>query len=150
MRIALVLATLFTVGCVDIRQEYSETIQEDAVIENVIYTPSRHETELGFTALKSGPFGMDYGGNVGMRIGKHLQVNNVTVPEKFAVVFKCRHGQFIVGRKEVYERFKDAKGTTVEVSYREVYRTRYEKEGDTSKVVERSLVDYDFLDARHK
>lgn len=141
---------LFSSGCQEIKQEYSETLHEDAVIVEAVYTPSRHDSQVGLTAIKTGPMGVDYGGNFGIRVGGGLQISSVTVPEKFAVVFKCQHGQFIITRKEIYEKFKDYKGKMVDVAYREVYRTTYDTKDGKKQVVERALVDYDFLDATLK
>jgi len=140
------------VACTDVRQEFSGTLHEDAVIADAIYTPSHHDTELGLTAIKTGPAGLDFGGNFGLRIGGGLQISSVTVPEKFAVVFKCAHGEFVISRKEIYEKFKNHKGAAVDVSYREEYRSTYEQvEKNLDKqVVERVLVDYDFIDATLK
>ena len=142
--------TFFLAGCQEVKQEFSDTLHEDAAIVEAIYTPSRHDSKVGLTAIKTGPMGIDYGGDFGIRIGGGLQISNVTVPEKFAVVFRCQHGQFIIGRKEVYEKFKDHKGKRVDVAYREVYRTTYDTKDGKKQVVARELVDYDFLDATLK
>ena len=142
--------TLLLAGCQEVEQEYSETLHEDAAIVEAVYTPSRHDSQVGLTAIKTGPMGIDYGGNFGLRLGGGLQISRVTVPEKFAVVFKCQHGQFIISQKEVYEKFKDHKGKTVDVAYREVYRTTYDTKDGEKQVVDRALVDYDFLDATLK
>src|SRR3989344_176073 len=142
--------TFFLAACQEVKQEFSDTLHEDAAIVEAVYTPSRHDSQVGLTAIKTGPMGIDYGGNFGIRVGGGLQISSVTVPKKFAVVFKCQHGQFIISRKEVYEKFKDHKDKTVDVAYREVYRTTYDTKDGQKQVVARELVDYDFLDATFK
>lgn len=144
------LVTLFLVGCQEVKQEFSGNLIEDAVIVEAVYTPSSHDRKLGLTAFKLGPLGVDFSGNSGLRIGGGLQVSGVTVPEKFAVVFKCQHGKFIITQKEVYEKFKDHEGEKVEVLYREIYRTTYEKKDGKLEVISRVLEDYDFLSAEIK
>lgn len=143
---------LLSTGCKEIKREFSDTLHEDAVIIETVYTPSRHNAELGLTLIKTGPgpIGMDFGGNFGIVLGGGLQISSVTVPEKFAIVFKCQHGQFIITRKETYEKLKNHKGKTVDVAYREVYRTTYDTKDGEKQVVERVLVDYNFLTATLK
>ena len=141
---------ILLVGCQEIKREFSETMHEDAIISEVVYTPSRHSIELGFTAFKAGSVGVDFSGDLGFRLGESLQVSSVKVPEKFAVVFKCQHGQFIISGKEVYDKLREHKSKMVEVAYREVYRTTYDTKGGKKQVIARELVDYDFLDATLK
>lgn len=136
-------------GCQEVKQEFSEALHEDAVIENVVYTPSQHEPRVEPSFGGSGAIGFGPNG-VGIRIGNGIQFTSVTVPEKFAVVFRCQHGQFIISRKKVYEKFKDHKDKTVDVVYREVYRTTYNTQDGKKRVVARELVDYDFLGAKLK
>lgn len=135
-------------GCSgEVKQEFSTTLHEDALVVDAVYTPSRHDTNLGFTAIKAGPMGIDLSGNMGFSIGSGLQISSVEVPEKYAVVFKCQHGQFIITRKDTYMKFKDHVGKTVDVAYREVYRTTYEMKEGKKIAVDRVLIDYNFLDA---
>ena len=141
---------ILMIGCRDVRREFSDTLHEDAIVVETVHTPSRHQTGLGFTAIKTGPFGMDFGGDFGLRIGGGMQISSTTIQEKFAVVFKCQHGKFIIHRKDVYEKLKDHTGETVVVAYREIYRTTYVMKDDKKEVVGRILMDYDFLDATLK
>lgn len=129
--------TILLVGCQEVKQEFSETLHEDAVIENVVYTPSKHESQIKLSA----------GGGIMMG---GIRIARVTVPEKFAVVFRCQHGQFIITRKEVYEKFKDHNGEMVDVAYRKVYMTTYDRKDGEKQIVANELVDYDFLDATFK
>lgn len=133
-------------GCNRVETEQSKVLHEDAVVSETVYTPSRHDTGLELTAIKMGPVGVGFSGDMGIR-GGALQISNVEVPEKFAVVFKCKHGKFIVARKETYEKLKGKEGKTVDVSYTEVYRTTYEKKDSKEHVIDRTLIKYHFIDA---
>src|SRR5882724_10689673 len=83
-------------SCTKTEIEYSTTLHEDGSVSSLVYTPSAHRNECSLTAIKTGALGMDYRGNFGVRVGDNLQINNVTVPEKFSVVFQCTHGKFII------------------------------------------------------
>jgi len=116
-----------------------------------VYTPSKHELGLGVTAIKiGGGLGVDFSGDLGLGIGSRLQVSSSEVPEKFAVVFKCKHGKFIVERKEIYEKLKGKDGRNVDISYTEVYRTTYEKKDGKEYVSNRVLTKYHLVDATLK
>ena len=138
-------------SCQHSEVEFSGILHEDAVVMDAVYTPSKHETHVGLTAFKSGSIGMDFNGDLGVRVGSGLQISGSTIPEKFAVVFKCQHGSFIVEREELYKSLKNHIGDTVVVDYREVYKVKYEKDEEgKEKVDSRLLIDLDFLDARLK
>ncbi len=129
----------------------ARAMDEQAVVAETVYTPSRHDTGIGLKAFDlAGPISMDYGGDIGLNLGNGLQISSVTVPEKFAVIFTCQHGQFIIGRKGIYDKFTGHQGAKVDVTYREVYKTTYKKKDGKRQVVERVLTDYDFLDATLK
>lgn len=150
---ACLMFVLFFFGCDRVETEQSKIIHEDALIMETVYTPSRHDTDLGLRAIGSGAgtIGIDFGGNVGIGIGSGLQISSVEIPEKFAVVFKCQHGKFIVERKEVYKKLKGQDGKAVDVSYTEVYRTTYKKQDDGKEhVIKRVLIKYHFIDAAVK
>lgn len=147
---AAFLMLLACSGCVRVETEQSSVLHEDAVVIETVYTPSRHDTNLGMTAIKAGAIGMDFSGDVGIRIGGGLQISSSEVPEKFAVVFKCKHGKFIVDHKEVYEKLKGKEDKIVDVSYTEVYQTTYDKKDGKEYVIDRILIKYHFLDATLK
>lgn len=144
MKHVFVLAAAFlSLGCGPSQQvvtEYSDILHEDAVIVETVYTPSKHTTGLAPTVS------IDLDGDV--HVG--LAVTAVTVPEKFAVVFQCPHGKFIITKKSVYDEHKDHTGKAVDVAYREQYRTTYDGSKGERELVERALVDYDFLTATLK
>ena len=106
------------------RREFSSTIHEDAVITEVVATPSRHDGGAG------------------------LQVNSIIVLDKFVVVLKCQHGQFIIDQKELFEKLMDHTGETVVVSYREVYSGKYtwNYQSGGYRAITRNLVDIEILD----
>ncbi len=147
---ALVLAgtlAITGIGCNQQREveEKSDLFYEDAVVSETVYSPSKHGSGTGV-----GPtFNMD--GDIGISITSV----SVDVPEKYAVVFKCKHGKFIIegkGKKykELWGRFES--GDSVSVSYKEVYKSTYKDTNDDGKeeLIKKSLVDYDFLDAQLK
>jgi hypothetical protein len=154
LRPIIALGLLAIAGCKEVVREESQILHEDAMVVERIYSPSRHNTSVGLTAVKvGGGFGMDYRGNMGCRIGNGLQISSSTVPEKYGVMFKCQHGSFTsqgsdVRHKNLYQRLKT--GELVDVTYKEIYRTTYEDVKGTKKheVIERVLVDFDFLDAQ--
>ena len=136
-------AAFLSLGCElskHVVTEYSDILHEEAVIEETVYTPSKHSTGLAPTVS----IGMDGDIHAG------LAVTTVTVPEKFAVVFQCPHGKFIITMKSVYDEHKDDTGKTVDVAYREEYRATYDGSKGERELVERALVDYDFLAATLK
>lgn|GEM_PF-1222149 len=148
------------VGCKDVQLEASAILHEDATVIAKIYTPSRHESELGMKAMNLagegfGSISMDYGGNIGMGIGNGLQISEVDVPEKYGAVFRCQHGEFTSEgsderHKTLYNKLKE--GENVDVTYNEIYRATYDDVNKDGKkeLTERVLVGYDFLDAQPK
>lgn len=142
-----VIASLFISCNKKTESERSEILHEDGIVSTTVYTPSSHSTTVGMTALKTGGFGMDYGGNMGIRLGSGLQISSVTVPEKFSVVFQCTHGKFVVEDKTVYEKLKNHEGKSVDISYYEMYQTSFKKENGKWNLEKRVLIDYDFVNA---
>lgn len=143
------VVALVATGCQETRIEQSSVLYESATILSAVHTPSHHKLGVkATTADKEDLVGIDFGGNLGLNLGNGMQVSAVEVPEKFAVVFDCEHGQFIVQRKELYDKLKGVVGKRVVVSYKENYRVTYDKD-DTGKKVETSrvLIGYDFINA---
>ncbi len=150
-------------GCKEgkkVKIEISDVLHENATVITRIYTPSRHDTKLGFRAIKmggkeTGSIGIDYGGDIGVGIGSGVQISSSTVPERYGAVFKCQHGTFTSQgsdkrHKDLYEKLQD--GQEVDVTYKEIYRETYDDiDGDGKKdLVERVLTGFDFLDANPK
>ena len=117
----------------------SEVLTESATVVDLVYVPSRHGSGVGPTIDLTG------GGGMGVAI------TGVDIPEKYAIVFQCQHGKFIIENdqgqaKDLWNRLRE--GQEVVGSYREMYQTRWEKDGNKKRFLERRLVDYDFLDAK--
>ena len=147
-------------ACKDVRTEKSAVLHEDAVVAARIYTPSTHDTQIGFKAFNmvgsgAGSLSMDYDGNMGVGIGNGLQISSVTVPENYGVLFQCQHGNFTsqgpdARHQILYQQLHD--GQKVDVLYQEIYQATYDDTNDDGKkeLLERVLVDFDFLDAQPK
>lgn len=126
-------------GCdtrISTKREISDTLYEEAVVSDAIYAPSQHGSSTN----------IDWFGDGGVR------TVSVDVPKKYAVVFECQHGKFIIeggqGKHEVLWK-KCIRGKKMKVSYKEISDVIYEdRNGDGKKEpVEKKIVDYDFLDA---
>ena len=126
-------------GCdsrVSTKREISDTLYEEAVVSDAIYAPSQHGSSTS----------IDWLGDGGVR------TVSVNVPKKYAVVFECQHGKFIIeGSREKHEALwkKCIRGKKMNVSYKEISDVIYEdRNGDGKKEpVEKRIVDYDFLNA---
>lgn len=115
------------------RTEHSAEMRESAEVVDLIYMPDRHGSGSGPT------IGLD--GSVG------IAITSVSIPEKYAVVFRCPHGKFVIQddqkkAKEMWHRLRV--GQQVTIYYRETYRVRHKNRVEIKRV----LVKYDFMDAR--
>ncbi len=135
-------ASLFT-GCKETKTELSDILHEDAIVSDVVYSPSRHGSDVSPT--------IDITGDGGIGIA----IVDVDIPEKYAIVFKCEHGKFIVEgtdieHKALWERLEE--GQKVDVTYKEIYKSVYDDvDGDgENDLVSKTLIKYDFLDAQPK
>lgn len=114
-------------GCY--KTEYGQELTERAEVDDTILAPSQHGSASGIA--------IDGKGRVGPTF------SSVDIAEKYAVVFRCQHGKFIIEgtddrHKDLWQRMK--RGEQVIVRYREQYRV--EKDGS------KTLTKYDFLDAQ--
>lgn len=149
--VVFVLIALLMVGCMKLetRQEV-EILHEDAIIENVIYVPSENGARIEPSFGGIGPFGIGPHGT-GIRKGGVQVTTDVTTPEEFTVVFRGQHTNLTVHDKGIYEKFKDAKGTLVVMSYQKVYAAKYEiKDSGEKRLMKRWLMGHKFLDATPK
>lgn len=123
----------------------SETMSEQASVIAPIYTPSKHESNLTYNLTGGGMGGVGIGidGNIGIGIGSGLMITSSTIPEKYAIVFQCKHGEFIVEGREIYQQLSLMTGKEVTVYYKEIYREEYDRYADT--LISRTLEKYDFL-----
>lgn len=129
----LFLLMIFIVGCIKIKRESSGILYEQAMVVDLVYTPATHGSGISPTIDTNLDLGISF--------------TSVDVEERYAVVFECKHGKFIVQNnqtqaKKLWNRLKE--GQIVTVSYKEEFETTY----DDEKPIERRLIKYDFLDAK--
>lgn len=123
------IGCLFCFGCECTKIETSEVLTEKAVVDQLIFSPSHHSSNIDT--------GFSTSGNI------VFTTTSIDIPSKYGVIFKCRHGKFYVDRKELWENF--SQGDCVNIEYLEIYEVTYDSDG---KEIKRSLKDYDFLDAK--
>jgi len=155
MKQIIFIVSLFTlVGCADTEVLTTDTLKEKAVVVTLIHSPSEHHTELTQTAFHNGDMlGTDYDGNLGVKIGKNLQVTSTTIPERFGVAFQCEHGTFTIEGNEtkhrvLYDKLSREVGDTVTILYKEIYILTYETKDKERKLISKVLSRLDFLDAQ--
>lgn len=121
-------------GCDDMpKTEYGPTLTEEGEIYDTAYVPAGHgsDTAVGFNTGKGG--------------GVTITPVSIDIPERYAVVFKCQHGKFVIAgekAKGLYQRFERGDKCTIE--YREVIRVEMKDGREAS----RRVYDLDFLDAK--
>ncbi|MDO8572954.1 MAG: hypothetical protein Q7S11_04305 [bacterium] len=128
----VITVLLALTACKTTKTEYSPNLTEKARVVDLIYTPAVHGSGVGPTVSTNGSFGLAF-----------VDVDTI---QKYAVVFECPHGKFIVENnqrktKELWQKLK--KDQEVTVTYREIYRATYEDDS----LLERRLKKYDFIDA---
>lgn len=116
------------------RSTVSGVMTEPATVVDLVYTPSSHGDGISPSITMDGKLG--------------IQFTSIDVKSKYAVIFECQHGKFIVENnqdkaKELWGRLH--KGQSVTVTYREEYEEQY---GEDNHIKGRTLQKYDFLDAR--
>lgn len=127
MRSCLIVL-VFLAGCGLDQTEYSEPMTEIGQVYDTAFVPAGHgrDTAVGFNTGEGG--------------GVTITPVSIRIPERYAIVFKCPHGKFVIdgeSARELYGRLD--RGDDVRIIYREVIRVT--SEGD------RSVIDLDFLDA---
>lgn len=158
MRNLILTITLVTlIGCKETKIEVSETLSEKATVIALMYSPSEHHTDIEYTVADvGGVAGFDYNGNIGLKVGRDIQITSTTIPEKYGVAFQCAHGTFTIDGDEpkyrvLYQKLLGSTGDTVNILYQEHYLVTYkEKENDTDpkEVESRVLIKLDFIDAQ--
>lgn len=133
---AVLFSLIFTMGCEKVIVEQSDVKTESAIVADLVYTPKNHATSI--IPVPS----LDADGDITM---SSMEVD-VDIPEKYAVVFKCQHGKFIIENdqvrtKSLYEKLRI--GQEVTVSYREIFEKTLDSNG---KILSRRRVKYDFID----
>lgn len=155
-KLFLLLTILAFIGCKETKIEISEVLTEKATVIALMYSPSEHHTDIEYTASDIGGVGMDYDGNLGLKVGNNMQITSTTIPEKYGVAFQCTHGTFTVDGSEpkyqiLYEKLLGSTGDTVNILYQEQYLVTYkERENDTDpqEIESRVLIRLDFIDAQ--
>ena len=128
----------------------SDTLHEDAIVLEKIFTPSRHETKMSPALIDGGMIGIGiHGGGFNCN---GIVITNSTVPEIFGILFKCKHGTFTSQgsderHKQLYMKLE--KGDKVDVTYKEMFNIYLERRDRNSKwsVKTTELAGFDFLDA---
>lgn len=149
--IILCFFMILLIGCHEFKQEASQILYEDAVIEKVFFHPSELMPVVE-PSFGGGDSGIGFGpSGVGLKIGSGLQISEETIPAKFEVIFKLKSISIAIDDKEFYEKFKNHQGKTVNVAYRKIYQVEYDKNKYKEKyVVSRKLVDHQFVNATFK
>lgn len=107
------------------RTEYSSELTENGTVHDTAFIPKGHGSDLVLVPDSEGGVSLS-----------HVSVN---IPERYAIVFKCQHGKFVIEgekAKALYQKLD--RGDSVLIKYREVYRITK---------TETNLVDLDFVDA---
>lgn len=97
-------------------------MEEPATVKALVYQPRNHSSDLAV--------GFSGSGNL------TFTPVDVNFPEKWAVVFKCQHGSFVIERRDLFERLDE--GQDVVVIYDEIW-TVYKEQPPRFR-------DYDFID----
>jgi hypothetical protein len=154
----LITIAIFT-GCY--KTEYSGTLSEKGKVADCFYTAAQvtHTRSVTVTNNNNNLYnnydddnyytsysGNNYGKrqrNSGPQVYYNDAINEI--PAKYGVMFECEHGtKFVIEgtkakHKSLWQRMK--KDSTVTIFYREIYHV------DT-KTGQKTLFDYDFLDAK--
>ena len=98
------IACFLAMGCE--RMEYGPELIESAVIYDTCFVPSGHGSDMavGYNAGKGG--------------GLTFTPIDIDIPARYAIVFKCQHGKFVIEgdrAQEMYARL--SKGDNVVVRY---------------------------------
>jgi hypothetical protein len=117
MKLLVLVPLLFLVGCP--KTEYGPQLTEPATVVDLPFVPSGHGTGVGLSTKGS------------------MVVSSVDIPERYAIVFQCQHGRFVIeDHPDIWKRLRV--GQAVTVHYREVIEVENGK---------RAIVDLDFIDA---
>lgn len=122
----LALFLLLLLSCTE-TEFISETMLEQAIVEDIIYSPGQHGS----------------GSSIGIDTNLDIQImsTDINTSPQYAIVFKCMHGRFVIqGESEQYKKYWQSfnKGQTVTIEYKEIYNIENNR---------RTLLKYDFIDA---
>jgi hypothetical protein len=120
MKIKLLLSLLLLAGiCVGCRKEsYGPELQESGEVYDLCFVPKGHGSDTA----------------VGFNSEGHVTVTpiDIKIPPRFAVVFKCQHGKFVVDGERGQSLYNQLnKGDAVTIRYCEVLESN---DGKTNAV----------------
>ena len=134
-RYLLLIITVLLCGCIP-KEEMSGPMTEEATIVAMSYAPSQHGSASGMAITTNGKGGMGFGPTFG----------SVDIQEAYAVVFKCKHGTFVVNDKKAKQLFSTyLQGQKVILTYREVSMVERDRHG---QIVTKTFKDYHLEDVK--
>lgn len=129
--LALGLVALSLTGCNCIRTEYSHTMYERGIVKEMCYVPAGHGSGSGTGISMNGDLSITY--------------TTVYIPARYAVVFGCEHGSFVVTNNDAIRLYQTlSEGDSVDIAYRILYNNTYNKH---KELISSQQVDLDFIDA---
>jgi len=125
LRIAFIVVFCLLLGGCGPTVQFSEELTEPGEVYDTAFIPKGHGSDTA----------------VGFSTNGDLTVTpiDIDIPERFAMIFKCQHGKFVVDSekaRDLYQRLE--RGDKVIIHYRTVFHVINNK---------RQAVDLDFLDA---
>lgn len=115
--------------------EYSETISMDGRVKNVTFYSSHYEMRL---ATPSGYWSCESPNN------DFLSYLYVKIPDSYETVFNSACGAVTLLTEEVFKKFENHVGELVTITYREVYKSIYDRR--TDELMKCLEVNYEILD----
>lgn len=115
--IAAIVCSTWT-GCID--RQYGSELTEPGEVYDTCFVPKGHGSDvaIGFNSGKDG--------------GITVTPVDIDIPARYAIVFKCQHGKFVIDGERGETLYKAlSKGDQVTIRYCEVFEVR---EGQTNAV----------------
>ena len=97
--ILLILIAFLALACGDFGKEERVRFEEPAKVQVLAYTPGFHSSDIAPGISTSGNF--------------TFSSVTVSAPEKWSIVFKCKHGSFVIERREIFEKLEQGQEVTV-------------------------------------
>lgn len=102
MKKLILFLPLLLTGC---PEQQSKDMAELGEVYDVAYMPAGHGSGTGYNFSDGS-----------------ISYHDVTIPARYAVIFKCKHGKFVIDGprgEDLYNKLE--KGQAVTISYQEVY-----------------------------
>lgn len=112
MKSLILFSFLILTGCELPQNKYGEELTEKAIVFDLCFVPKGHgsDTALGFNMGKGG--------------GLTITPVDIHIPARYAVIFQCQHGKFVIDEKRGESLYKTlSKGESVTIRYCEKIRT---------------------------